>query len=50
MHADLVGSRVSVVGAGYTGVSVNDCVHTAEAVAKGLVAGESVTGLEAFAL
>ncbi|KAL1412198.1 oxygen-dependent protoporphyrinogen oxidase [Vanrija albida] len=38
--------RLSVVGAGYGGVSVNDCVLGAELVAAGLGRGEAVTGLE----
>jgi oxygen-dependent protoporphyrinogen oxidase len=45
-HAALVGTGVSVVGAGYTGVSVNDCVYTADRVARALARGEEVTGLE----
>ncbi|TXT07339.1 hypothetical protein VHUM_03059 [Vanrija humicola] len=38
--------RLSVVGAGYGGVSVNDCVLGAELVAGALGRGEGVTGLE----
>lgn len=40
--------RLSVVGAGYGGVSVNDCVLGAELVAKGL-SERTVTGLERWA-
>ncbi|BEJ15917.1 hypothetical protein CspHIS471_0505220 [Cutaneotrichosporon sp. HIS471] len=40
--------RLSVVGAGYGGVSVNDCVLSAEIVASGLASG-TVTGLERWA-
>ncbi|GMK55541.1 hypothetical protein CspeluHIS016_0205970 [Cutaneotrichosporon spelunceum] len=40
--------RLSVVGAGYGGVSVNDCVLGAEMVAAGLAGGQ-VTGLERWA-
>lgn len=41
--------RLSVIGAGYGGVSVNDCVLGAELVAGALGRGESTTGLERWA-
>lgn len=47
-HAALVGSDISVVGAGYAGVSVNDCVHNADTVVRALLRGEHPTGLESL--
>ena len=38
--------RLSVVGNGYGGVGVNDCVYSAEQAVHRLVAGEETTGLE----
>lgn len=46
---EALNGRLSVVGAGYGGVSVNDCVLGAELVAQGLKGGERVTGLERWA-
>lgn len=41
--------RLSVAGAGYGGVSVNDCVLSGQLVAEGLAQGAPVTGLERWA-
>lgn len=41
--------RLSVAGAGYGGVSVNDCVLSGHLVAEGLAHGTPVTGLERWA-
>ena len=41
--------KVSLVGNGYGGVGVNDCVLSAEEVVAGLEAGSRPTGLEAWA-
>lgn len=44
-----VQGRVSLVGNGYGGVGVNDCVLSAEEVVRGLAAGGRPTGLERWA-
>ncbi|KAI8826849.1 uncharacterized protein EV422DRAFT_552259 [Fimicolochytrium jonesii] len=55
MHGVLVGGRMSVCGASYGGVGVNDCVVGARDLVRGLVerglqgAGKNVSGLEKFA-
>jgi oxygen-dependent protoporphyrinogen oxidase len=41
-----VQGRVSLVGNGYGGVGVNDCVLSAEEVVRGLARGDRPTGLE----
>ena len=41
--------KISLVGNGYGGVGVNDCVVSAEEVVQGLAAGGRPTGLEAWA-
>lgn len=41
--------KLSLVGNGYGGVGVNDCVYSAEEVVAGLRAGRGVTGLERWA-
>lgn len=38
--------KLSVVGNGYGGVGVNDCVYSGQSVADGLLAGDDITGLE----
>ena len=46
---DTYNGKLSVVGAGYRGVGVNDCIRSSWEVAKRLGAGsESTTGLEHF--
>ena len=42
--------RLSLVGNGFGGVGVNDCVWSAENVVNGLARGDRVTGLEKWAL
>jgi oxygen-dependent protoporphyrinogen oxidase len=38
--------KLSLVGNGYGGVGVNDCVWSAEGVAQALLEGRDPTGLE----
>ncbi|ORY77404.1 hypothetical protein BCR37DRAFT_382921 [Protomyces lactucae-debilis] len=42
------GGKLGVIGSSYGGVSVNDCILNARKVADAIVAGQDVTGLEAF--
>lgn len=44
-----VGGKISLVGNGYAGVGVNDCVFSAEEVVRGLSSGDRPTGLENWA-
>jgi len=50
VHGILAGGelagKLSLAGNGYGGVGVNDCIWSAERVARGVAAGEIVTGLE----
>ena len=50
LHEHLEGGewkgKLSLVGNGYGGVGVNDCVFSAEEVVRGLIENRSVTGLE----
>lgn len=41
-------SKISVTGASYTGVSVNDCVYHAQRLGEALAKGQDCTGLEHY--
>ena len=41
--------KLSLAGNGYGGVGVNDCVWSAQGIAKGVAEGRAVTGLEKWA-
>ncbi|KAJ3178641.1 hypothetical protein HDU87_003464 [Geranomyces variabilis] len=46
MHEGLAGGKLSLTGASYFGVGVNDCVKNARELARKIAKGENVTGLE----